>query len=95
MIYDRDELNEIALYAGYAADAIRQTQELMRKYAGYLGSNRGQFLRDAADALSAVVHDEIDPALHMAAAELELSAPSHIASDRADYHARLGVQAGA
>lgn len=72
-----DTLSDIALYAGYAADYIVGAQELLRKYAGFLGSD-GQFLRDAADLLGNAIHDEIDPALHLASQALESGIPQAI-----------------
>jgi hypothetical protein len=69
-----DELRDIALYAGYGADAIRHAQEQLRKFAGFLGAD-GAFLSAAADMLADAIHDEIDPALHMAAQAIESGEP--------------------
>lgn len=69
-----DTLNDIALYAGYAADAIRSTQELLRKYAGFLGAD-GDFLRNAADMIGNAIDDEIDDALRGAHEALESGVP--------------------
>lgn len=69
-----DTLNDIALYAGYAADEIRRVQGHMRKYAGFLGNN-GAFLNAAANMIGNAIDDELDPALHLALSALESGIP--------------------
>lgn len=69
-----DTLSDIALYAGYAADEIRRTQEHLRKYAAFLGKE-GAFLLAAADEIENAIHDELDPAMHLALQALESGEP--------------------
>lgn len=69
-----DTLSDIALYAGYAADEIRRTQEHLRKYATMLGKD-GAFLLAAADEIGNAIDDELDPAMHLALAALESGIP--------------------
>lgn len=55
-----DTLSDIALYAGYATETIRQTQAVLNKYASMLGDD-GDFLRAAADMIGNAIHDELEP----------------------------------
>jgi hypothetical protein len=69
-----DTLADIALYAGYAADTIRNAQQHLRTLAGFLGAD-GDFLRNAADMIGNAIDDEIDDALRGAHAALESGVP--------------------
>jgi hypothetical protein len=80
-----DTLSDIALYAGYAEDSIRHTQEHLRKMAAFLGAD-GEFLRAAADQIGDAIHDELTPNKLLALAALDSGVPQKVAAwgDRGD-----------